>query len=444
MLLILRRLKQNLFNNAEFRKYLLYALGETALVIVGILIALQIDNWNSERIQHETLDNYLRAIARNIGSDLVSMDEIRSRRVHDYELSVRWQTFDRRGDAYTVAEAQFAGQLISRISTLSQFNASSSGYEALKASGTLDQLQGSDIERLLYDYYDTAARISTKERDYNDLSRLLSLQVWAGWPDEFDHWELTSAYALTDDRFDSLQDSFRHVLENSTSQQFMGIPTSVGSLLLEYERLDRLGSIFRNMVENDRVTLDDAERTLLDAMHDPSRGVGQPNLIVDGKVAWHSHHVIASDANDPRVSYEAAAAGLESPYDFNTFRRTADSLRIESGGGVEWAGVWFPTGVNISNRLSTDYSMYDKLVLELKGEVGGERISVNMEDMNDPADGSSTRYMLRLSDQWQTYEIDLDEFETADLRVLTVPLGFVLFEDPVSFSIRNASFIKSN
>ena len=30
-------------------KYLLYALGEILLVVIGILIALQIDNWNREK-----------------------------------------------------------------------------------------------------------------------------------------------------------------------------------------------------------------------------------------------------------------------------------------------------------------------------------------------------------------------------------------------------------
>jgi len=32
------------------RKYLLYAIGEIALVVIGILIALQINNWNEKMI----------------------------------------------------------------------------------------------------------------------------------------------------------------------------------------------------------------------------------------------------------------------------------------------------------------------------------------------------------------------------------------------------------
>ena len=34
----------------KFTKYLLYAIGEIVLVVIGILIALTINNWNNERI----------------------------------------------------------------------------------------------------------------------------------------------------------------------------------------------------------------------------------------------------------------------------------------------------------------------------------------------------------------------------------------------------------
>ena len=45
-----------LFEN-RLTRYFLYALGEIALVVIGILIALQVDNWNEERKERrEELD----------------------------------------------------------------------------------------------------------------------------------------------------------------------------------------------------------------------------------------------------------------------------------------------------------------------------------------------------------------------------------------------------
>lgn len=44
-----RRLRQSFLNQNRFSKYLLYAIGEIILVVFGILIALQINNWNTAR-----------------------------------------------------------------------------------------------------------------------------------------------------------------------------------------------------------------------------------------------------------------------------------------------------------------------------------------------------------------------------------------------------------
>ena len=42
----LNRIRQRLLTDNKFSKYLLYAIGEILLVVIGILIALQLDNWN--------------------------------------------------------------------------------------------------------------------------------------------------------------------------------------------------------------------------------------------------------------------------------------------------------------------------------------------------------------------------------------------------------------
>ena len=49
MLRFFRTLRQRLLSEKQVSKYLLYALGEIVLVVIGILIALQINNWNEER-----------------------------------------------------------------------------------------------------------------------------------------------------------------------------------------------------------------------------------------------------------------------------------------------------------------------------------------------------------------------------------------------------------
>ena len=444
MLLILRKMKQSYFGDNEFRKYLLYALGEMVLVVVGILIALQIDNWNSDKLQQETLRNYLHTIERNIGSDWASINEIRSARIRALELSLRWANFEDRRRSYDVSAVMFAGEVIDQASTLRHFNASSSGYEALKSSGALEQMQGTDIERLLYDYYDTIARIAAQEKDFNDLTRMLSLQVLSSWPDEFERWEMTSAYSLAAERFEYLQPSYRKVLQASITKQLIYVSASANSLLREYDKLDNLGEAFQHLVDIDSMQLDATAMAILEGIHDPGSGIGDPNIIVDGQVSWSSHYLMSADANDPRLNNEAFVAEGRSPYDVNSFQRIGDSLRIDYHGGAAWGGIWFASSSVSSDRQGLDYSGYDTLLLELKGDAGGENILINLEDATDPADGRSTRIALQLSDSWQTYEIDLADFETADLSNLFTALGFVFLDESVSFSIRTAKFVKND
>jgi len=62
MLTFLRRIRKNLIESGSARKYLLYAIGEIALVVIGILIALQINNWNEwrkDRINEKVIINNL-------------------------------------------------------------------------------------------------------------------------------------------------------------------------------------------------------------------------------------------------------------------------------------------------------------------------------------------------------------------------------------------------
>jgi hypothetical protein len=49
MIKIFRKVRQRLLTENKFSKYLLYAIGEIVLVVIGILIALSINNWNAEQ-----------------------------------------------------------------------------------------------------------------------------------------------------------------------------------------------------------------------------------------------------------------------------------------------------------------------------------------------------------------------------------------------------------
>ena len=58
------------------RKYLKYAVGEIVLVMIGILLALQVNNWNENRKISNTEQLLLRDLRTEIQSNIVALDEI--------------------------------------------------------------------------------------------------------------------------------------------------------------------------------------------------------------------------------------------------------------------------------------------------------------------------------------------------------------------------------
>lgn len=69
MIKFFRHIRQKLLAENKFSKYLLYAIGEIVLVVIGILIALQINNWNeykNERKQEQkVLTELLTSLEQN-------------------------------------------------------------------------------------------------------------------------------------------------------------------------------------------------------------------------------------------------------------------------------------------------------------------------------------------------------------------------------------------
>jgi len=58
MINLLRRVRQQYLKEGNYRIYAIYALGEVVLVMTGILLALQVDNWNQKRLEtKQEIDN---------------------------------------------------------------------------------------------------------------------------------------------------------------------------------------------------------------------------------------------------------------------------------------------------------------------------------------------------------------------------------------------------
>lgn len=75
MIKFFRKIRADLLSRGKTGKYLKYALGEIVLVVIGILIALQINNWNEKRKNEITEADYYCRILEDLKLNVALIDE---------------------------------------------------------------------------------------------------------------------------------------------------------------------------------------------------------------------------------------------------------------------------------------------------------------------------------------------------------------------------------
>ena len=70
MIKFFRKIRYNLMETGKTGKYFKYAIGEIVLVVIGILIALSINNWNESRKESALQKVYLKGIAQDLEKDV--------------------------------------------------------------------------------------------------------------------------------------------------------------------------------------------------------------------------------------------------------------------------------------------------------------------------------------------------------------------------------------
>ncbi len=163
MINFFRKTRKKLADDNKFFKYWRYAIGEIALVVIGILIALSINNWNEERKSDIELNEYLIKIAQNIKEDIGHAIEIKQRRdtlIMDAQKA-RIMLLKRESDLEKIRK-------VSRWVREFYFIPNTSGYEALKNSSYLGKVKNTKIDSLLNSYYAQIINIKNKETSFNE------------------------------------------------------------------------------------------------------------------------------------------------------------------------------------------------------------------------------------------------------------------------------------
>ena len=132
-------------------KYFKYAIGEIILVVIGILIALQINNWNENRKKSNLRATLTKSIKEDLKADVIYLDHFTKRVDSSFQLLRNQSQYVNRISYSTDSLVHFLKNDINvYIVQFQGFN--NTTYESLKASGQLDVLDAS-LKKQLYELY---------------------------------------------------------------------------------------------------------------------------------------------------------------------------------------------------------------------------------------------------------------------------------------------------
>ena len=177
MILLFRKIRQKLLTQNKFSKYLLYAIGEIALVMIGILLALQINNRNEDAKNRATEATYLSSLHQ----DFLSNKE---------KFSSALETFE---EAKIALDSVYKYNLIMTDSNWDQmrrwinhaffnpqtFEPMTGTIDGLLSSGRIELIQNDTLKRLILSWNDVyqdyvkkrQVRLTNGINFYNDFRR---------------------------------------------------------------------------------------------------------------------------------------------------------------------------------------------------------------------------------------------------------------------------------
>ncbi len=147
MIKFFRQIRKSLLMGKKTGMYFKYAFGEIILVVIGILIALSINNWNQDRLNKIQVNGYLKNLAADLKSDIVQYED----NISAYQVDMANNSQILENNAYKELEVDSILKLVQGYWMLNQ--TSDQTFQKIKSAGLLEVLGTPEINQAVNDYY---------------------------------------------------------------------------------------------------------------------------------------------------------------------------------------------------------------------------------------------------------------------------------------------------
>ena len=148
MIKFFRNIRKSLLTENRVSKYLVYAFGEIVLVVIGILIALQINNWNEDRKQNKLEQDYLKALRKEFKNNLKEVDKVI--RINESQLNFAKELADYTGpEQSNISEKKFAKLFFGLANSEVQYRPGTGVTNEILNSGKLNIFKNEELKEAL-------------------------------------------------------------------------------------------------------------------------------------------------------------------------------------------------------------------------------------------------------------------------------------------------------
>ena len=180
MIKFFRHIRQTLIMENKTSKYLKYAIGEIVLVVIGILIALQINNWNQDRLA--TIEEH--TIYKNLNTEFktnrILLQEDITR--NENSMTAGKILMDLMGsDEYTL-KAKNIDSLIFQFFESGGINFSENTILELVQSGKMQYIQNDTIKNLIFEWNQKKENTEGSHNQKQRVTNLLIAYLYKRYP----------------------------------------------------------------------------------------------------------------------------------------------------------------------------------------------------------------------------------------------------------------------
>ncbi|MDO1501172.1 DUF6090 family protein [Winogradskyella maritima] len=153
MIKFFRQIRYNLMEKNKTSRYLKYAIGEIILVVIGILIALQINNWNEKSKQDSEAQRMLKDLRKDVINDTIQLRDIYDKTIkRDSNLIA---IIDLVAPESGHDKQKFINLCIRNISFDNVFEVNSGTFDEAVSVGSLKYVPNDSLRQAIFNYYRT-------------------------------------------------------------------------------------------------------------------------------------------------------------------------------------------------------------------------------------------------------------------------------------------------